>query len=312
MPGYPASHGCVRLTLKDAEKLFKWLGGNSSKSDIVWRKNGPVIEIVKSPVLNIRQGDVKIIEIAGVEVGEGVKAYLESGEFKKEILLFRKSEKYYALLAADLNEKSGLYDFSVYKNDGSLAVRKKIFIDKGVFKKHISRGWNKRGFSEAELQRIKKEKQELLKGYESVVETALWLDGFELPVEITGQAGKITHPFGEIRINPMNKKQRSHRGVDIKAPEGLLIKAIANGRVSHIGYDYLLEGNITIIDHGAGVFSVYLHQSAILVEKGQEIIKGQIIGRVGHTGNADGPHLHLAVRVRGAIVDPIKLIRVFE
>ncbi|MCZ7626384.1 MAG: M23 family metallopeptidase [Candidatus Methylomirabilis sp.] len=109
-------------------------------------------------------------------------------------------------------------------------------------------------------------------------------------------------------MNPAQDWYRFHRGTDFQAPEGFAIRAIAAGRVAHLGRDYLLEGNITVIDHGLGVFSSYLHQSGFLVKVGDQVKKGDVIGRVGSTGNSLSPHLHLALRIGSALVDPVQFI----
>jgi murein DD-endopeptidase MepM/ murein hydrolase activator NlpD len=140
----------------------------------------------------------------------------------------------------------------------------------------------------------------------------LWQHGTIDPIEKTDHTGLMTTPFGQIRMSPAQDWFRFHRGTDFQAPEGFPIRAIAAGKVAHLGHDYLLEGNITVIDHGLGVFSSYLHQSAFLVKVGDEVKKGDVIGRVGSTGNSNAPHLHLALKIGGAIVDPLQFIEAFR
>ena len=113
----------------------------------------------------------------------------------------------------------------------------------------------------------------------------------------------ITSPFGP-RIHPIFQTVRMHTGVDFGAAEGTPIRAAADGRVLQAtvmdGY-----GNVTIIDHGHGLATLYGHQSKMLVTAGQDVKRGQVIGLVGHTGDATGPHLHLEVRINGTPVDPL-------
>lgn len=310
LPGYPASHGCIRLRPTDAKKLFVWLGGNIRKSEIAWHKNGAPIDIVNNPAIHARQGDTAVIPIPEISPARNVKAVLEGKGAAQNSAIFLKNGMHFALLAVDIASAPGLYELKIYDADtNELVMQKKVAVDKGLFKKHISKEWNTRSLTPKELERIRKEKEELVPAYHDGIDRPLWQDsGFRLPIKVTQTTGKVTHPFGEIRINPKNKRSRIHRGTDIKAPQGFPIRAIAAGRVSHVGYDYFLEGNITVIDHGLGVFSTYLHQSKILVAVGATVAQGQIIGEVGKTGNANGPHLHFSVKINGSIVDPMKLI----
>jgi murein DD-endopeptidase MepM/ murein hydrolase activator NlpD len=96
-----------------------------------------------------------------------------------------------------------------------------------------------------------------------------------------------------------------HSGLDLYGGTGTPINAPASGRVVYTG---LLEvrGNVTFIDHGWGVFTGYLHQSAIEVEQGDWVERGQLIGYVGGTGRVTGPHLHWEVWVGGVPVDPLE------
>ncbi len=114
-------------------------------------------------------------------------------------------------------------------------------------------------------------------------------------------SGAITNSFGSSRsINggPLTP----HTGTDIAADEGSLVVAAANGRVVFAGELYL-RGNSVVIDHGAGVFSGYHHLSAIAVSVGRQITMGDLVGLVGETGLADGPHLHWEAIVQGVRVD---------
>lgn len=94
-----------------------------------------------------------------------------------------------------------------------------------------------------------------------------------------------------------------HSGLDFCAAMGMDIYAAAPGEVVYTG-NLVIHGNTTVIDHGWGVYTLYAHQTEFLVQKGQRVEGGQLIGRVGSTGRSSGPHLHLTVWVGGVQVDP--------
>jgi murein DD-endopeptidase MepM/ murein hydrolase activator NlpD len=114
--------------------------------------------------------------------------------------------------------------------------------------------------------------------------------------------GPVTSPFGW-RIHPIFHVRKFHTGIDIGVGYGTPIHAADGGRVIYAtwmsGY-----GNTTIIDHGNGISTLYAHQSTILISSGS-VTKGQVIGYVGATGYATGPHLHFEVRVNGNPVNPL-------
>lgn len=118
--------------------------------------------------------------------------------------------------------------------------------------------------------------------------------------------GRITAGFGE-RMDPLDGEPAFHPGVDISATTGTDVEAAADGMVLAAGPD-AGYGNAVLIDHGYGIATKYGHLSKIYVVVGQEVKKGQIIGAVGMTGRATGPHLHYEVHVQGTPVNPAKYL----
>ncbi|WP_412538307.1 M23 family metallopeptidase [Longispora sp. K20-0274] len=116
--------------------------------------------------------------------------------------------------------------------------------------------------------------------------------------------GGSSSGFG-LRLDPYFHRWQSHAGVDLAAGAGTPILAAAAGRVVQAGWagGY---GNSVCVDHGTDrhVSTCYAHQSVVLVREGQDVRAGQILGLVGSTGAATGPHLHFEVRLNGVAVDP--------
>jgi murein DD-endopeptidase MepM/ murein hydrolase activator NlpD len=130
-----------------------------------------------------------------------------------------------------------------------------------------------------------------------------WGDGFLLPVQ-----GRITTRFGTGRV--LNGKPRSsHSGVDIAGKRGVPVKGANSGKVL-LADDFYLSGKTIVVDHGWGVSTVYAHLDRIDVREGQEVNRGQVLGTVGSTGRSTGPHLHFGAFIRGAKIDPLKLVEV--
>ena len=120
-------------------------------------------------------------------------------------------------------------------------------------------------------------------------------------------APDITSTFG-YRTDPFNGRAALHAGIDFRDSYGSPIRATAAGKVVTAGYGGGY-GNMVEIDHGNGLSTRYGHMSAILVDEGQWVETGAVVGRLGSTGRSTGPHLHYEVRVDDEAVDPARFLR---
>ena len=148
---------------------------------------------------------------------------------------------------------------------------------------------------------------ELIQPYlEAVTPLKQWTGLFAVPSPFEDC---INSTFGNRRSYNGSAFTYYHSGVDFCGGTGVEIFAPAVGTVVFTG---LLEvrGNFTIIDHGWGIFSAYMHQSEILVEVGDRVETGQVIGLIGSTGRSTGPHLHFEVWVHGVAVNPLDWLEI--
>jgi len=115
---------------------------------------------------------------------------------------------------------------------------------------------------------------------------------------------RIGSYFGT-RMDPFYKVKKFHEGVDFTAPIGTEIYASGDGLIVKAGRNFGGYGNQVVIDHGYSYSTVYAHLSKILVQEGQRVKRGQVIGYVGNTGKSTAPHLHYEVRKNAIAVNPI-------
>lgn len=132
-----------------------------------------------------------------------------------------------------------------------------------------------------------------------------WYKGFIRPVE----GGRISGEFGGQRIINGEKKS-PHRGIDIALPEGTDVMAANDGVVTLSGGNYFYSGNMVVIDHGQNLFTLYAHLKSTSVKVGQRVKKGDVIGKVGKTGRATGPHLHFGASLNNVRFNPSSLLNI--
>ncbi len=154
--------------------------------------------------------------------------------------------------------------------------------------------------SATSMKRIQREQVQILAAFRhrsAVLLPEAPLLGFAMPAQ-----GPLSSNFGLRRV--INGQPRSpHSGIDIAAPAGAPGVAPAPGRVLRVG-DYFFTGNTVFVDHGQGLVTLYCHLSETVVREGQTLAAGDAIGKVGSTGRATGPHLHWALSLNDARIDP--------
>ena len=133
--------------------------------------------------------------------------------------------------------------------------------------------------------------------------TQYWQGPFQLPI-----GGRIVSYFGARRTFNGGILRTYHSGVDLSASVGTPVRAAAPGRVAAV-QPFKVRGNVVILDHGRGVFTVYCHLSKANVQVGQIVNQGDVIATTGNTGRVEGPHLHWELAVGGVTVDPLDWIR---
>ena len=155
---------------------------------------------------------------------------------------------------------------------------------------------------EGELTALEREQDKI----EAAIRAAQTAGGEKLGSLRWPVAGSLSSPFG-YRTHPISGVRKLHTGVDISVGAGVRIVAAGPGRVILASW-YGGYGNAVVIDHGAGLSTLYAHQSSIAVSVGQSVADGEVIGYVGSTGYSTGPHLHFETREFGTPVDPMPFL----
>jgi murein DD-endopeptidase MepM/ murein hydrolase activator NlpD len=246
-------------------------------------------------------GDVLLFQVAGappdVRVewdGHAVPVFPSDGHWT-------------ALIGVDLDTRPGLVGWrvtrpSVAKNGGALAagavtVRSRTFPTQALT---LPKGMV--DLDAATLARTRAERGEVKTALAAGAGARLWRGTFRMPVEGAQPSGG----FGLRRV--INGQPRSpHTGYDWAAPVGTPVVATNAGRVALVA-EHFFAGRNVILDHGLGLFTLYYHLVETRVEPGEAVGTGQVIGAVGATGRVTGPHLHFAVLLGGARVDPEALL----
>jgi murein DD-endopeptidase MepM/ murein hydrolase activator NlpD len=154
------------------------------------------------------------------------------------------------------------------------------------------------------LARIRREVALKTEGFASRIDADHFKDGFAWPLD----SDRVSSLWGSQRI--LNgTPARPHYGIDLAAPEGTPIHAPAAGKVTLARSGLHFEGGLVLIDHGQGLITAYLHQSRLDVRTGQDVNPGEVLGRIGMTGRATGPHLCWRMKWRDRNLDPSLMVK---
>jgi murein DD-endopeptidase MepM/ murein hydrolase activator NlpD len=125
-----------------------------------------------------------------------------------------------------------------------------------------------------------------------------------LPIE-EGAYESISSKYG-MRVHPILKERRFHHGIDFAAKLGTPVRATAEGEVIEVAFKKNTYGYMVRIQHADGVETLYAQLQDYIVEEGQPVREGAIIGHVGNSGMSTAPHLHYEIRINGKTVDPLR------
>jgi murein DD-endopeptidase MepM/ murein hydrolase activator NlpD len=250
---------------------------------------------------SLKQGDVFRIRLTGD--GGGVP----SGDFRGEEIAFYPQENgkgFEAVVGVDLECPAGIYRLNITVEGGS-GVTGRVFqieVAKAFFGvQRITLPEELVHLDSQSLKRVTEERRRMEALWAVRSENRRWHGEFLAPVE-----GRINAFFGVSRI--LNGERRGrHNGIDIKAQRGEKVLCPNDGRVVMVD-EIFFGGRTAVVDHGQQMFSFYMHLDRVVVRMNQEVRKGDVIGTVGATGRATGPHLHWGVRLNGARVDPLSLM----
>jgi murein DD-endopeptidase MepM/ murein hydrolase activator NlpD len=245
----------------------------------------------------INPGDAFRIKVSGAKTSEIPSAVLNI----KQITFSRCGKScFVAIGSVSIETKPGEYLIRLAIGNESRDI--KLVVKEAIFpEQHLTLPDKKVFLSPEDLQRAQREAKRLKLIWPGTTER-LWSGKFVLPLE-----NDISTVFGVKRI--INKKKNSsHRGIDIKGKRGERVKASNRGRV--ILADKLFFGGKTVVlDHGDGIYTIYMHLSEVNVKHDAVVSKGDIIGFVGSTGRATGPHLHFGVKVLEINTNPVSFVR---
>lgn len=192
--------------------------------------------------------------------------------------------------------KPGSYDLRVEDGQGLAIARASVTV--------IDAQWEKENLPVSRrmssLRPLPGEVEALRKMRETVTPSFFLEPSLRPPVESC-----INTPFGVERLHNGKSSGRYHAGLDHRAGAGMPIRAAGDGIVG-MARMWRLPGGTVGIDHGQGVVTMYMHQSRFAVKPGQSVRAGQVIGYVGMTGFATGPHLHWSLYVHGVPVNPVE------
>jgi murein DD-endopeptidase MepM/ murein hydrolase activator NlpD len=254
---------------------------------------------------SVQQGEIVRLRLTANRVLEGVEAVNQG----RAVGFYRIDDgrTWEALLGIDVTLPPGPQTVEITAREAgnppralahALLVRPKVFPSRRI---SVAEDFARPPPEVAE--RVKRESERLTTIFASSSPERLWNQPFSRPVR-----GRATSAFGRRSI--VNGEPRDpHRGTDFRAPLGTTVRSPNDGRVV-LAEDLYFAGRTVIVDHGLGLYSLLAHLSAIRVKEGDHVRREEVLGRSGATGRVTAAHLHWAIRLGNASVDPLALLAV--
>jgi murein DD-endopeptidase MepM/ murein hydrolase activator NlpD len=259
------------------------------------------LQLLRTPGV-LRSGNVVLVSAQASAPLTGVEASV----FGRPVTFWPGADatQWYGLVGIDVASRAGTYGLEVRATSPTGNVQAKMALlveDRTVETRRIRVAPRFANPPKEEVPRILREAERLANVLGHSLPTRFWRGGFAPPVP-----GASTSSFG--RVTVLNGVRGGpHRGVDFQAAEGTPVLA-PNAGVVVLADDLYFTGNTVVVDHGAGLLSLMAHLSRFDVEEGRYVSAGERLGQSGSTGRVTGPHLHWAMRLGGANVDPLSLI----
>lgn len=261
------------------------------------------VPLISIQPTHIKQGD-PIMVIVASSASSSILSATFDGE---QVEVVQYGPKLAVFLGVNIHKKPGLYLFKIVFVNGQtvqknilVEARKKVTAPLGIPAKL---GGNTAAAAKNVVLALTNENK-ILAALPSGSQP-LWTKAFIFPVAHP----VVTDTYGYSRLTGVYKIP--HLGVDFAAASGTPIMAINDGLVI-MAQDLGIYGTTVVVDHGAGISSFYMHLSKLSVKKGDRVARGQMVGESGQTGYAEGPHLHLSVRINGSSIDPVQFFKFFR
>lgn len=260
--------------------------------------------ILRSDNRSLTQGDLLKISLEAPSLLRA-EAHFDGLDFP--FVSSRNNREYFALIGAGLETTPGAHDLHVdiiLSPDRHKEFNIKLNVVEGTFpQKKLTVPQKYVAPSPEEERRIQEEREIVASAYRNPERKWRGAGDFIYPVN-----GGVSGTFGDKRLFNDGYVSR-HRGIDLRSPRGREVRA-SNGGTVVLVHDLYYAGKTVIINHGAGLFSIYCHLSKAQVEKGNVVRKGAVIGRIGATGRVTGPHLHWGIKLQNRFVNPLSLMNI--
>ena len=256
--------------------------------------------------LSARQGQVLLVTVPV----EGMPVEVVGRFMSRTVPFFQspgvgQNGRYLGLLGLDMEDKPGTHEFGIditYPDHAKRLSYHVLILKEKFPTQHLKLPKDKVDLTDEDLARVKVEQEQVRVALSGASPQRLWSGAFIEPVH-----GQISGAFGRARV--INGQPRNpHNGEDIAAPMGTDVLAMNDG-VVRLTADHFFSGKGVFLDHGLGLYSMYFHLSDVLVKDGETVKRGGVIGKVGATGRASGPHLHVGIKINGARVNPYSLMQ---